>query len=388
MLASKSKGIVGLDIEAGSVAAAEVHLNGGARLVGSGMLALPPGVFREGEITDLDALVEALKELFAREKLSRNVRLGVANHRVAVRTLDLPGLEKPEEIESAIRFQAQDHIPMPLDQAVLEHQVIRYYKAEADERRMQVVVVAARRDMVGSMLTALRKAGLRPVGIDLSAFGMIRGLRSEHDSPPPGLEAEAQSDAVVADSAPVEGSIDAPAAIPDPDEGLGPDLTPARLYCNLGDITNLAVAHGEACEFTRVSAFGMEGIAQRLSERRGLTLDHARQWLAHVGLESPTDEIEGDPETVAAAREVLAEGVAKLVDELRLSLEFHGAQEGAHRVESIVVCGPGTTVPGLVARLQRELGYGFEIGRPRALGHLDDTAAARLTLPYGLALEE
>jgi type IV pilus assembly protein PilM len=373
MLASKSKEIVGLDIEAGSVAAAQVHLNGGARLAGSGVLPLPPGVFREGEVTDVEALAEAIKELFGREKLSRIVRLGVANQRVAVRTLDLPALEKTEEVERAIRFQAQDHIPMPLDQAVLEHQVVRYYKTEGEQRRMQVVVVAARRDMVGSMLTAMRKAGLRPAGIDLSAFGMIRALKNENGGG-------------AADQAPSDGPSDAVDAVAD--TGVEPGFQPARLFCNLGDITNLAVAQGEACEFTRVSAFGMEGIAQRLSERRGLTLEHARQWLDHVGLENPTDEIDGDSETVAAAREVLAEGAAKLVDELRLSLEFHGAQEGAHRVESIVICGPGTTVPGLVARLQRELGYGFEIGRPRALSHLDDASAARLTLPYGLALEE
>ena len=47
------------------------------------------------------------------------------------------------------------------------------------ERQMDVIAVAARRDMVSSLAQALRKAGLRPVGIDLSAFGMIRALRSE-----------------------------------------------------------------------------------------------------------------------------------------------------------------------------------------------------------------
>jgi type IV pilus assembly protein PilM len=381
MLVSKSKGIVGLDIEAGSLAAAEVHRNGAIEVPKSGLLPLSPGVFREGEVTDHEALAEALKELFGREKLSRNVRLGVANHRVAVRTLHLPGLEKPEEIQSAIRFQAQDHIPMPLDQAVIEHQVVRYYNNDQDERRMQVVVVAARRDMIASMLGVLRKAGLRPVGIDLSAFAMIRALKRENGFAA-GVETEPQQDPGAADEA-AGGD-----AQPAPGGELDPEFQPARLYCNLGDITNLAVAHGDACEFTRVSPFGVEGIAQRLAERRGLTLDHARQWLIHVGLERPADEIEGDPETIAAAREVLAEGVAKLVDELRLSLEFHGAQEGAHRVEGVVACGPGTTIPGLVERLQRELGYGFETGRPHALSQLDDAAAARLTLPYGLALEE
>jgi type IV pilus assembly protein PilM len=372
MLATKSKGIVGLDIEAGSAAAVEVRVNGGVRVAGSGVLSLPAGVVREGEVTDADALADALKELFAREKLSRTVRLGVANQRVAVRTLDLPAIERPDEIETAIRFQAQDHIPMPLDQAVLEHQVIRYFKSDNDERRMQVVVVAAREDMVKSLLAVMRKAGLRPVGIDLAAFGMIRALRNE------------SSDALAADAPTID---EAGRAVEVAGPGFEPELQTARLYCHLGDITNLAVASGDACEFTRISPFGVEGIAQRLSERRGLTLDHARQWLVYVGLETPTDDLDGDRETVIAVRDVLEDGVAKLVDELRLSLEFHGAQDGAHRVEGVVVCGPGTTIPGLVGRLQTELGYGFETGRPRVFGDLDGPIAARLTLPYGLALE-
>jgi type IV pilus assembly protein PilM len=129
-------------------------------------------------------------------------------------------------------------------------------------------------------------------------------------------------------------------------------------------------------------------IAQRLAERRTLALDHARQWLAHVGLERPTLDIEGDAEIVAATREVLEEGASKLADELRLSLEFYGAQEGAPAVERIIVAGPGSTIPGLIDRLQSQLGQAFTTARPSALAQLGDEAAARLTVSYGLALEE
>ena len=76
----------------------------------------------------------------------------------------------------------------------------------------------------------------------------------------------------------------------------------AKLFCSLGDVTNLAVARDTTCLFSRVSFFGIEGIAQRLSERRGLTLEHSRQWLTYVGLDAPLETIEGDPEIVAAAR--------------------------------------------------------------------------------------
>ena len=145
------------------------------------------------------------------------------------------------------------------------------------------------------------------------------------------------------------------------------------LYCNLGDVTNLAVARGTHCLFTRISPFGIEGIAQKLAERRELTLEHARQWLdPRRPRPARSRTSTATPETVAATREVLDEGAAKLADELRLSLEYYGAQEAAVAVEGIVACGPGTMIPGLVERLQRELGHPFRSARPAALGQLDE----------------
>jgi type IV pilus assembly protein PilM len=372
----KEKTVVGLDIEAGSIAATELRVNGGVSVTKYGVAPLAAGIFREGEVVDAAALGDALKRLFSERKLSRNVRLGVANQRVAVRTLYLPPIEKPEELEAAIRFQAQDQIPMPLDQAVLDWTVVGHTSGDGTERRIQVVVVAARREMVSAGLEALRAGGLRPVGIDVAAFGMIRALAGEAHR---GVGPAEFVDAAV----PVPHGQDTDAG-----SGASLDQLPAKLYCNLGDAVNLAVAQGSSCLFTRVSSFGMEGLAQKLAERRELTLEHARQWLVHVGLEAPAEAIEGDPRIVSAARDVLGEGAGKLVDELRLSLEFYGAQEGSVPVEGVIVCGVGATIPGLVDRLQQALGYPFMIGQPPVLTHLGDGAAARLTLPYGLALED
>ncbi len=382
---TKSKAVVGLDVEAGSVAATEVASNGDSAVTKFGMASLGPGTFSEGEVSDPEALGQALKELFSKHKLSKTVRVGLASQRVAVRTLRLPLIEDHTELETAIRFQAQDHIPMPLEQAVLDWQVVGYATGENGERQVDVVAVAARRDMLGGLMQALSRAGLRPVGIDLSAFGMIRALAGESYSPvDPGDYVDAPGygppsyEHGIAQHLGGEGSATASAR-----EGV-----PAKLYCNLGDVTNLAVARGSTCLFTRVSPFGVEGIAQKLAERRKLTLEHARQWLVHVGLENPVDGIEGDDETISAARDSLAEGAARLVDELRLSLEYYAATEGAIPIEGIVACGPGTTIPGLMQRLQRDLGQRFELGRPRALAHLDQRTSARLTLSLGLALGE
>jgi type IV pilus assembly protein PilM len=380
----KSKAMVGLDIEAGSVAASEVQRNGRTQVTRFGVVPLGSGAFREGEVADSSALGEALKQLFSDHKLSKNVRLGIANQRVAVRTLRLPKIDDPQELETAVRFQAQDHIPMPLEQAVIDWQVVGRTTAEDGSERFDVVTIAARRDMLASLMEAMAEANLKPSGIDLSAFGMVRALaREAHPGIGTGNFVNAPNESTIS----YEQRIAEIEAHGGEQPVQSPSVEPAKLYCNLGDVTNLAVARGSMCLFTRVSSFGVEGIAQKLAERRQLTLEHARQWLVHVGLERPPEGIDGDSETVAATREALVEGAAKLVDELRLSLEFYAAQEGATAVDGVVVCGPGTTIPGLPERLQRDLGQRFEVGRPSALAHLEDAEAARLTLSYGLALE-
>jgi type IV pilus assembly protein PilM len=363
---SKSNSIVGLDVGTDSIAATEVRANGTVEVVRQGIMPLEPGVFREGEVVHAESLSDALKELFSANKLAPNVRLGIANQRLAVRVLRLPAIADQQELEAAIRFQAQDSVPMPLEQAVLDWQVIGTSQGASGEAQLDVVVVAARRDMIDRMLAAMRGAGLRPVGIDVSAFGLVRALA--HD-PQLAAAAPAYEQRVAAEG-----------------EGAAPHV-PARLLCHFGDVTNLAVAQGTNCLFTRMASFGLEGMAQRLAERRELTLEHARQWLAHVGLAAPVEEIEGDPEHIAAARAVLEEGVDRLADEIRVSVEYYNAQEGAVALEGAVASGPGTTLPGLVDRLQASLGYPFVTARPAALGDFDELTAARLTLSFGLALE-
>lgn len=367
MLSSKrtNNTIVGLDIEAESIAAAEVVTNGSISVGETAIAPLASGIAHEGEIADPEGLTQALKELFTEHKLSRNVRVGVANQRVVVRTLRMPAIEGREELETAIRFQAADHIPMPLSEAVLDWQVLDDDIELRKNGQMDVVVVAARRQMVSTLTEALRGAGLKPVGIDISAFGMIRALAGDT---PASQATPSYEDRVAGEPA--------------------LQWHPARLLCNFSDTTNLAVARGSSCLFTRVTHFGMEGIVEGLADRCGLTLEHSREWLLYVGLQKPTHEIEGDAETVTAARESLAEGVSKLAGELRLSLDYYGAQDGAMDVEEIVICGAGSAIEGLADQVQSELGYAVRSACPAALSHLDARDAARLTLPFGLGLEE
>jgi len=352
----KDTSLVGLEIEAGSIGAAQVVANGEVRVGVAAVQPLPPEAFTDGEVTDPDSVATALRSLFSANKLSKRVRLGIANQRVVVRTLRLPAIEDPKELDSAIRFSAEEQLPMPIDQAVIDHRVVGGVGAiEGAPPQIDVIVVAARRDMIAASLRPLRDAGLEPVGVDLSAFGMIRALGG------------------------------APAT-PDPETSV--QQASAVLYCSVGDVTNLAVARANSCLFTRVSPVGLEDIAGSLASSAGLSPEHAQMWLSHVGLIQPVEQVEGDPDTVAKARLALEHGAAALLDELRLTLDFYAAQEAAVPIERVVLCGPGSAIPGLAERLEPTLALPIASERPQALAGFDAVSAARLTVPFGLALSD
>jgi len=346
----KKPASVGLDITSESIAATEIEGNGSVGR--TAIVPLQPGVVKEGDLVNHEVLSESLKDVFSRHKLPKTVRLGVANQRVVVRSLQLPLIEDEEELDNAVRFRAQEEIPMPLEQAVLDHQVVARRDGADGNKVMDVLTVAARRDMVAGLLEAARSAGLQPIGIDLSAFGMIRALRDRSAR------------------APVQGDVP----------------LPTSLYCHLGDVTNLAVARGDECLFARVSPFGIETIADRLASRKGVAIDDAREMIMEVGLE---EEVEAFGEEGAdLTRDVLEDGVNKLAEELRMSMDFYGAQEGVTPVDRVVLCGPGSTIPGLPERVQTGLTLAVSVDLPAALSHLDQEDAARLTVSYGLALDE
>ena len=392
----KSKRIVGLDIEASSIAATELELNGGVRVGGYGVGPLDAGVFREGEVQEPDELAAALKDLFTGNKLARNVRLGVANQRVIVRALRVPPIENPDELATAIRFQAQDHIPMPLDQAVLDWQIIPPQPG-IESRDLEVVVVAARRDMLMRAMEAVEGAGLRLVGIDHSAFGLIRALQRETPGGHrPGSSTRARHSTRWAKPTgrwrPCRRRRPEPAdrqrrasrhRVPEP-----------RRYPRRPRVLQPRGRHQHRRHPRRVLRLHPRhqlrgrghGPGARRARRPGA---RPRSKLADPRRpRDPRGIDRGRPRDRRQAREALASGTKKLGDELRRSLEYYGALERAVRVESMVVAGAGTTIPGLVDGLRDQLPLPIGAVTPGALSGVAGTDAARLTLSYGLGLEE
>jgi type IV pilus assembly protein PilM len=344
-MAKRTKTLVGLDIDATGIVAASVAVNGRVRIERAAFAPLESGIIRDGEVADVDGLAEALKTLYRENKgLDKRVRVGLANQKIVVRVVDLPYLEDAKELEAAVRFQAQDQLPMPLEHAVLDHQALEVVNDDTAGRRQRVLLVAARREMVERVLAALRAAGLKPEGVDLSAFATVRALHR-----------------------------------------AGPD-DELVLYLAIGGLTNLAVARGTECTFARASGSGVEALAVELAERAALTLEHAYGWLAHVGVQEPVEEITGDRQIVEHSRQILLDGVRRIASDVRSSLDFHRMQEDAGTVSRAVMTGPASAIPGFDVALASELGIPVEQGLvDGAPANLD---AGRVTVAAGLALTE
>ncbi len=346
-MSKRSPSFVGLEIEPSAVHAASVTVNGALSVKAAATAPLESGVVRDGEVTDVEALSEVLRTLWAEHKeLPKRVRIGIANQKIVVRVIELPPIDDPKELEAAVRFRAQDEIPMPLDSAVLDFQALDVVDTPNGPRR-RVVLVAARRDMVDRVLLSARNAGLRVEGLDLAAFGMVRALA--------GSDGAALDDTV--------------------------------LYLGIGGLTNLAVAQGRSCTFTRVVGGGIEALAVELAERRGMTLELARGWLSHVGLDTPLDEIDGDELLVEEARTVLSDGVRRIAGEVRNTVDYHLSQGGeGGGVTRCVLTGAAAAVPGFAAAMGEGLGMPTTIGT--VAGAPDALGAQRFTVAAGLAVED
>src|SRR6266566_2406393 len=378
--------VVGLDIQPGLIAAVQGRVNGMVIAERAAALPLAADTMREGDVVDSAALTDNLRKLFRGSRLSKRVRVGVANQRTVMRTLELPPVSNAKELAAAVRFLAQDQVPMPLANAVLDFQPLGIVETPAGPRQ-RVVLVAAQRDMVERLLAAVRGAGLTPVGVDMSAFALIRSLY--------------RNDA---------------------------DHSERVLYLNVDGLTNVAIAEGTVCRFTRVLGGGMEEMVAELAERQGIPHDNARALLADVDLAAgsaeavepsatnagagedfaeaetmaqvqpadvpvpadaratpehvegpealkpqrasePADEPAHDPELFseellpsaessagAAARVVLEHGVRAIAGEVRNSLDFHRAQEGGGDVSRVVLSGSALGVSGFTEALQASLG--------------------------------
>ncbi len=333
--------IIGMDVDRGAIKAVQLQRSGaGYVLQHVGYRRLAPGAIMDGEVADHDLLAAEIKEFWSSHSFKgKSVSLGIANQKVVVRLLDFPHMSE-EDLRGAISFEAQDHIPMPIDEAVLDFVVLGPHGEGSDLDR--ILIVAAQREMISRYSSAMRAGGLQPVGIDVKALSLIRSTL--------------------------------PNTLFD-DEG-------AILLLDIGsEMSNLVVAQGNAPTLTRFIPGGSEYFAQMIADAANIPPEEAEKQLLNpqvkigYGVEDEEDapqeapqeeagEDDFDPALIYDVRRGLENAAQTLAEDVQRSVEYHYSQPGAREVSQVYISGEGALVNGLDGYLGELLGISTNRGTP------------------------
>lgn len=313
---------IGLDIGSSAVRAVQVTAGGRgpASLDRLGQVALPVGAVRDGEIVDASPVEDALRTLWSRYGFKgRRVQLGIANQQVVVRQIDLPYLPD-DELRQSLEFQVQDSIPIPVDQAILDFHTIEHYENEQGTRFSRILLVAAHRHMVQSLIDVVHASKLETVGVDLDAFAMLRSL--------------------------------APAGVLEHQDG--------EMLIDIGAaVTNIVVHEGGVPRFVRILLMGGGAITDGLVAALGVSHEQAEDLKARIGIGDPYGLDDG-----TEGGQLITEGGLRFVDEIRGSLDYYHAQTDAVPVQRVVISGGGSQLPALRDRLADTLRLPVDRGHP------------------------
>ncbi|MCA3749750.1 MAG: type IV pilus assembly protein PilM [Rubrobacter sp.] len=329
---------IGMDIDRSAIKAVQLSGSpGDYALEHVGYHRLPEGVISGGEVADPELLAAEIRSFWESHSFrGRSVFLGVANEQVVVRFVSFPRME-PSELAGALSFQAQDYIPIPLEEAILDHVVLGPSPENPEEDR--VLLVAARREMVLRFSAAVRSGGLRPVGVDVKALCLLRSVL-------PASFFDDEGDVVLLD--------------------VGSELS------------NLLVAGGGRPSLVRFLPVGVEDFVRRVSETADLPADQAEKLVFEPGVglggclrrpppepEEETEELP-DPALIYDVRRGLEEASRALAEEVQRSAEYHQAQPGAREVSLVVLSGEAGLIPGITDHLSELLGLPVRPANPLA----------------------
>ena len=324
---------VGLDIGTRTVSVAEVSTKGGSPIVTDFAQAeLPSGAVREGEILDPEPVAATIKSAIGETSIrDKKVFLGVANQRVVVRQVTLPYLPE-EEMRQSLGFQVQEYIPIPVEAAEMDFHTLDVTEDEDGQQQSQLLLVAAQKDMIAAHVDVAERAGLKPVGVDLNPFAVLRALHSE-------------------------------SAIS--------DVTEVLVDIGAG-VTSIVVHANGIPLFVRVLVFGGDAVTDAIARAENVDTATAESTKWQLQLDGD------DPASQAAAQRV-----ETFIDELRSSLGYFRAQAADLRIERVVLCGGTALMAGLRERLGEQLHLPVEIGSAFSLTPYSGDLEPAVQLTYG-----
>src|SRR3954471_24007179 len=355
----RAKRLVGLKIGGSQLAAARIVNNGHPELVQVARDPLDLGIVVGGELREPELLAEALRTFFRKHKLPRQgVRLGIANNRIGVRIFEIAGISDAKQLENAIRFRAQEALPIPIEEAVLDYHVLGERTDEDGQLVRRILLVVAYRELIDRYVAACKKAGLRLAGIDLEAFALVR---------PRG-------------------------------EALGPDSPrsdAALVVVSVGhDRSTFAVSDGQVCEFTRVLDWGGSTLDVALARELDCAPSEAEPIKRQLSLGAANVPDGLTQDQADRAREAVRRQLQTFARELVSSLQFYQNQPGSLGIGEIVITGGTAHLSGVADELQRLIGVRVEVGDPllrvklgKKLREADEQLGS-LAVAIGLGIED
>ncbi|MEK9502883.1 type IV pilus assembly protein PilM [Gaopeijia maritima] len=337
----RARSTVGLDIGSGFVKMVEVDHSGGQPEVKRvAMRPLLPDAIVEGEIMDYGLVAGTVSELFDEMGMKgRDVITAVGGHDVIIKKIEMDRM-KESDAREVIRWEAEQHVPFDIKSVELDFQVL---DPDGDSPRMEVLLVAAKRELVDHKVGLLVEAGINPTVIDVDAFALHNAF--EHNYP------EAMEGVVA--------------------------------LVNVGhEVTNVNLLERGVPILTREIPFGSRKIREDLQRERQLTAEEAEDV---VQGRSGLDGLESFVETSA--------------DEVAVGIEraaaFLMTRQSGDGLGRIYLSGGGARIPGMTDALSRRMGVETLLVNPFERVPVDpqaggsirlEEAAPMFLLPLGLAL--
>lgn len=312
--------IVGLDIGNGVLRAAEISDPVKARpaLLRYHTVTVPSGAIVRGEVVEMNTVTAALKQLWSAGRFkSKKVVLGLGNHRVLVRDVTVPAMPLAQ-IKESLPFQVQELLPVPVADAILDFYPISSTRGDNGEL-INGLLVAAVKDSVLKVVTAVQNAGLDPVEVDLIPFAISRALLAGSDAA--GTVALVHSGATT---------------------------------------TSVVVADNGIPQFVRIVQNGGEDVTHALVQQLGIDAEQADQVKRGIGLTTTGISPEWQP-----AVDTISRTAGELFDSIRNTLSFYVNTRPGARIDRIFVSGGGSQLPGFPQALAEATR--LPVGMPDAL---------------------
>ena len=346
-----ARSIVGLDVGSSQVKAVELASrakSGGFELTRLGVATVPPEAIVQGAFLNASAITDAIREAMDNGKIkNRNVAAAVSGHSVIVKKVSLPTMTR-EELDEQIRWEAEQYIPFDVNEVNLDFQIL---DGGNEDGQMEVLLVAAKKDLIDDYVQVIGEAGLVPVAIDVAAFAVENAFEMNYPN------AARETVALV----------------------------------NIGaQVVNINIVSGGVPCFTRDITTAGNQYTEEIQKALSISFGEAER--VKLGGRGP-DSQDVVPQEVEQAIQSVAETV---IGEISRSLDFYGATSADSRIEKVYLSGGSAKVSGFAKAFHDRTGLPVEVLNPLARmiptnkfepAFLDDLAPA-LGVGVGLALRE